>query len=189
MPPRPPHDARGRAAALKRRRACTPGASFGPWGTNAVTREASPLLHLASPQADDSGGDWDGTEIAAGSSNDWSGAPAYAAADDSGAQDPFVAALSCQLLPGVPYTPGPAGPVEVQRSQGRGWSGYQVHDENCCAQGMSARVGWAGRGDGSSRVGLGFIYLLYSSVATVGQLKFEIFYATLSHSTTLCRRR
>ena len=52
MPPRPAH---ARAVAPKRRRACAPGAVSGPRGTIAVTRAASPLLHLASPQADDPG--------------------------------------------------------------------------------------------------------------------------------------
>ena len=73
----------------------------------------------------------------------------------------------------LPLSTGPAGVVEAQRSDGRRWRGYQVHDGNCCAQG-TVRVGWAGRGDGSSEVGLGFIHVLHPSVATVDQLQNKI---------------
>ena len=41
------------------------------------------------------------------------------------------------------------------------------------------------RGDGSSRVGLGFIHVLHSSVATVGQLQIKILLCYLVSPPTL----
>jgi hypothetical protein len=99
---------------------------------------------------EDSGDDSDGTEIAAGSSNDGSRGAAHGSssaqtrgpqagqqpqqqqpqpqsqrADDVGAQDAFIAgmiyALSRRLLPGAPYAPGLSGSTEAQRSEGGRW--------------------------------------------------------------------
>jgi hypothetical protein len=42
------------------------------------------------------------------------------------------------------------------------------------------RRAWDALGEEMAGVGLGFIYVLHSSVATVGQLQIKIFYATLS---------
>ncbi|KAI0248302.1 hypothetical protein BJV78DRAFT_1333782 [Lactifluus subvellereus] len=110
---------------------------------------ASQQLHLASPhyaallQADDLGDDSNGTEIAAGSSNNGSRAPARAAAllmrgkqavqqlqlprrqrhtDDAGAHDAFIAgmiyALSRRPLPGMLYTLGLADAMEALAIRG-----------------------------------------------------------------------
>ncbi|KAI0286280.1 hypothetical protein BC826DRAFT_918147 [Russula brevipes] len=81
----------------------------------------------AEPHADDSGDDSDGTEIAAGSSNDGSRVAQNQSqrAEDVGAQDAFIAgmiyALSRRLLPGAPYAPGLSGSAEAQRSEGGRW--------------------------------------------------------------------
>ncbi|KAI0247349.1 hypothetical protein BJV78DRAFT_1246192 [Lactifluus subvellereus] len=142
---------------------------------------ASQLLHLTLLQADDSGDDSDGTEIVTGSSNDGSSAATRAAVvltrgqqpsqqqqqqrqrtDDAGALDAFVAgmiyALSRRLLPGVPYMPGLAGPVEVQRSEGGRWKlneclrfVTELAGHKACRRawdGLGKEMAWAGWFDG-----------------------------------------
>jgi hypothetical protein len=106
-PRHPPHVMRASGAALKRRRACTPGAASAAEqdSSHESVFSASQLFHLVlphsatSPQANDLGDDSDGTEIAAGSSNDGSGATTHASAltrgqqqrtTDVAAQDAFL---------------------------------------------------------------------------------------------------
>jgi hypothetical protein len=93
-PCHPLHIARASAAALKRWRACTPGAASAAEqdSSHESVFSASQLFHLLSPhsatlpQASDLGSNSDGTEITAGSSNDGSGAATRASALTRGKQ-------------------------------------------------------------------------------------------------------
>ncbi|KAH9955682.1 hypothetical protein BC827DRAFT_1083854, partial [Russula dissimulans] len=113
---------------------------------------------------DDSGDDSDGTEIAAGSSNDGSRAAHGAAKSqgqrggDVGAQDAFIAgmiyALSRRLLPGAPYAPGLAGAAEAQRSEGGRWKLDECLRFATELAGRRARRGtWDGLGEEMARAG------------------------------------
>jgi hypothetical protein len=123
-PRHPPQVARASAAALKRQRACTPGAASAAKqdSSHESVFSASQIFHLVSPhsatlpQANDLGGNSDSTEIAGGLEQrrfwrcharigTYSGAAAtYGRHSGIGRVPRMIYMLSCRLLSGTQYT-------------------------------------------------------------------------------------